>query len=45
VVLASYVRSGNTLTRGYLEKITGLLTGSCGNMTSALVRILSEMGF
>ena len=28
VVLASDGRSGNTFTRGYLEKITGITTGS-----------------
>ena len=45
VVLASYVRSGNTLSRGYIERITGILTGADGNMNSDLVRILSAMGF
>jgi hypothetical protein len=34
ISLASYVRSGNTLSRGYLEKITGLVTGSDGEMRS-----------
>ena len=28
VALASYPRSGNTLLRKYLEKVTGLFTGS-----------------
>jgi hypothetical protein len=33
------------LTRGYLEKITGLITGADGNMNSDLVRTLRDMGF
>ena len=31
VVLASFPRSGNTMLRKYLEKITGLVTGSDSN--------------
>lgn len=38
VILVSYVRSGNTLSRGYIEKITGLVTGSDTNMKSGLAK-------
>lgn len=45
ITLNSYVRLGNTMSRAYLEKITGLLTGADGDMTSELVRVLQDMGF
>jgi hypothetical protein len=44
VLLASYPRSGNTLIRSYLEKITGLITGSDHNKDLKLNRDLFELG-
>ena len=32
IAMASYSRSGNTMLRGYLEKIMGLATGSDGDI-------------
>jgi len=43
--LISFVRSGNTLSRGYLESILGLWTGSDQNMKFGLVRDLYKKGF
>ena len=36
VVIASYPRSGNTLLRAYVEKITGLVSGSDCDITKKL---------
>lgn len=36
VVIASYPRSGNTLLRAYLEKVTGLVSGSDCDITKKL---------
>lgn len=36
VALVSYPRSGNSLLRGHLERITGVLTGSDGKVTRSL---------
>lgn len=44
VVMASYPRSGNTLLRGYLERIMGLVTGSDCDITKKLNLELMEMG-
>ena len=44
VVLASYPRSGNTLLRGYLEKVTGLVSGSDCDITKKLNVALMNMG-
>jgi len=45
VILASYIRSGNSLTRGIVERLTGLYTGSDGALGIKLVRDLEDMGF
>lgn len=45
MALASFARSGNTLSRAYLEKITGLVTGSDGMLNLGLVKFLKEQGF
>ena len=45
LALVSYPRSGNTLLRAYLEKITGIATGSGGQMHDRLIRALREGGF
>lgn len=44
VVMASYPRSGNTLLRGYLERIMGLVTGSDCDITKKLNLELMDMG-
>jgi len=44
VVLTSYPRSGNTLLRGYLEKITGLVSGSDCDISKKLNVALMNMG-
>lgn len=44
VLLASYPRSGNTLIRSYLEKITGVVTGSDHILDLKLNRDLFELG-
>jgi hypothetical protein len=44
-MLASYPRSGNTLLRGYLEKILGIATGSDSNLDSKLIKQLFDDGF
>jgi hypothetical protein len=44
VLLASYPRSGNTLLRSYLEKITGIYTGSAHDTDLKLNRDLFELG-
>ncbi len=44
VVLVSYPRSGNSLLRGHLERVTGILTGSDGRVTRALNAQLKEYG-
>lgn len=44
VILASYPRSGNTLIRSYLERITGLITGSDHNTELKLNKELYELG-
>jgi hypothetical protein len=44
VLLASYPRSGNTLIRSYLERITGLYTGSDHNTDLKLNKELFELG-
>lgn len=36
VIIGSYPRSGNTLLRAYLEKISGLVTGSDCDITKKL---------
>ena len=45
VILASFVRSGNSLSRGILERLTGLITGSDCPLFVKLVKDLEEMGF
>ena len=40
IALASFSRSGNTMLRAYIEKITGLATGSDGNVSSKMVQDL-----
>ena len=44
VVLTSYPRSGNTLLRGYLERIMGLCTGSDCDISKKLNVALMDMG-
>lgn len=44
VIMSSYPRSGNTLLRGYLERVMGLVTGSDCDITRYLNRELMEMG-
>ena len=44
LVVASYPRSGNTLIRAYLEKITGLVSGSDCDITKKLNQALMHMG-
>ena len=44
VVVGSYPRSGNTLLRAYLEKITGLVSGSDCDITKKLNQALMHMG-
>lgn len=45
VMLASYPRSGNTLLRAYIEKITGLATGSESSLGGSLNKQLMDLGF
>lgn len=42
IVLASFARSGNTFSRGYLERVTSLITGSDGMLNLGLVKYLKE---
>ena len=42
--MSSYPRSGNTLLRAYLEKITGLVSGSDCDITKKLNQALMHMG-
>jgi hypothetical protein len=44
VLLASYPRSGNTLIRSYLERITGIYTGSDHRTDLKLNKDLYELG-
>ena len=44
VILASYPRSGNTLLRAYLEKLTGLVTGSDCDIEKKLNKELLDQG-
>ena len=44
VILCSYPRSGNTLIRGYLERCTGIITGSDCDPSRKLNLDLIEMG-
>ena len=44
IVLSSYPRSGNTLVRSHLEKLTGIYTGSDCDLKRNLNRQLFEMG-
>jgi hypothetical protein len=44
VVLTSYPRSGNTLLRAFLEKVTGLITGSDCDITKKLNVALMDLG-
>ena len=44
VVIASYQRSGCTLLRKYLENITGVLTGSDGDVHTELDKQIKDMG-
>ena len=44
VVMSSYPRSGNTLLRSYLEKITGLVTGSDTDISHGLNKALLNAG-
>ena len=43
-MLSSYPRSGNTLIRTYIEKITGVYTGSDCDKRRNLNRMLFELG-
>jgi len=42
VALTSFARSGNSMMRGYLEKIMGLYTGSDGDIQKKMVADLLE---
>ena len=44
VVLTSYPRSGNTMLRAYLEKITGIVSGSDADITKSLNADLIKLG-
>lgn len=44
VVISSYPRSGNTLLRAYIEKITGVVTGSDCDIQKKLNQALMDMG-
>ena len=44
ILLTSYPRSGNTLIRSYLEKITNIYTGSDCDISRKLNKDLLEMG-
>ena len=44
VIMASYPRSGNTLLRGYIEKIMGVVTGSDTDTSHSLNRALYTAG-
>lgn len=44
VALACYQKSGSTLLRKYLENITGIFTGSDGDVISELDKQLQEEG-
>ena len=44
VALACYQKSGSTLLRRYLENITGVITGSDGDTTTALDKQLKDSG-
>jgi len=44
VILTSFPRSGNTLLRGYLEKLTQVFTGSDCDLKRPLNLQLKEMG-
>jgi hypothetical protein len=44
VVMASYPRSGNTLLRGYIEKIMGIVTGSDTDTSHSLNKALYTAG-
>ena len=44
VVISSYPRSGNTLLRAYIEKITGIVSGSDCDITKKLNQALMHMG-
>lgn len=44
VVIASYPRSGNTLIRAYIEKISGIVSGSDCDITKKLNQALMHMG-
>ena len=45
VSMTSFSRAGNTMLRAYMEKITGLATGSDGNMQMKMVKDLFNDGF
>lgn len=45
ILLVSYPRSGNTLLRSYLEKVTGLATGSDSDVHKKLNKVLFDGGF
>jgi len=45
IALSSFSRSGNTMLRGYLEKITGIATGSDGSLLQSMVKVLMDGGF
>lgn len=42
--MASYPRSGNTLLRAWIERITGTFTGSDGTNQGALHQALMDIG-
>ena len=44
VVIASYQRSGWTLLRKYIENLTGILTGSDGDVHTELDKQIQDMG-
>ena len=44
VGLTSFSRSGNSMLRAYLEKITGLATGSDGDLKKKMVADLMKDG-
>ena len=44
IVMASFPLSGNTLLRAFMEKITGIVTGSEADITLGLIQALMDEG-
>mmetsp|Transcript_2253 Transcript_2253/g.1596 ORF Transcript_2253/g.1596 Transcript_2253/m.1596 type:complete len:83 (+) Transcript_2253:29-277(+) len=44
VSIVSFARSGNTLSRAYIERLTGVITGSDASLKEVLSRDLFDSG-